>query len=76
MIPPSMVMLVYGIIGDVSIGKLFIAGFIPGFMIAGLFSGYILIRCLISPELAPRADDHYTWRTASRPSPPSRPSSS
>jgi len=30
MIPPSMVMLVYGIIGDVSIGKLFIAGFIPG----------------------------------------------
>jgi C4-dicarboxylate transporter, DctM subunit len=31
-------MLVYGIIGDVSIGKLFMAGFIPGFMIAGMFS--------------------------------------
>ena len=61
MIPPSMMMLVYGIIGDVSIGKLFIAGFIPGFMIAGMFSGYILIRCLITPSLAPRADDHFTW---------------
>jgi len=62
MIPPSMVMLVYGIIGDVSIGKLFIAGFIPGFMIAFLFSAYILVRCLITPELAPRGDDSYTWR--------------
>jgi len=62
MIPPSMVMLVYGIIGDVSIGKLFMAGFIPGFMIAGMFSSYIIIRCLISPELAPKGDDVYTWR--------------
>jgi tripartite ATP-independent transporter DctM subunit len=61
MIPPSMMMLVYGIIGDVSIGKLFIAGFIPGIMIASLFSGYILIRCLITPSLAPRAEDHFTW---------------
>jgi C4-dicarboxylate transporter, DctM subunit len=62
MIPPSMVMLVYGIIGDVSIGKLFMAGFIPGFMIAGMFSTYIIVRCLISPELAPKGDDVYTWR--------------
>jgi tripartite ATP-independent transporter DctM subunit len=62
MIPPSMVMLVYGIIGDVSIGKLFIAGFIPGFMIAFLFSAYIFLRCLIHPELAPRGSEHYTWR--------------
>ncbi|MCX5858116.1 MAG: TRAP transporter large permease subunit, partial [Deltaproteobacteria bacterium] len=62
MIPPSMMMLVYGIIGDVSIGKLFIAGFIPGFMIAFLFSAYILIRCLITPSLAPRGDDRYSWK--------------
>ena len=62
MIPPSMMMLVYGIIGDVSIGKLFIAGFIPGFMIAFLFSAYILIRCLITPSLAPRGEDHYSWK--------------
>ncbi len=62
MIPPSMMMLVYGIIGDVSIGKLFIAGFIPGFMIAFLFSAYILIRCLITPSLAPRGEERYTWK--------------
>jgi tripartite ATP-independent transporter DctM subunit len=62
MIPPSMVMLVYGIIGDVSIGKLFIAGFIPGFMIAFLFSAYIIIRCVINPSLAPRGDARSTWR--------------
>ncbi len=61
MIPPSMMMLVYGIIGDVSIGKLFIAGFIPGFMIAFMFCAYILIRCLVTPALAPRAEDHFTW---------------
>ena len=62
MIPPSMMMLVYGIIGDVSIGKLFIAGFIPGFMMAFMFSGYILLRCLISPELAPRGAERYSWK--------------
>jgi len=62
MIPPSMVMLVYGIIGDVSIGKLFIAGFVPGIMIALLFSGYIFIRCLITPELAPRGSELHTWK--------------
>jgi tripartite ATP-independent transporter DctM subunit len=62
MIPPSMVMLVYGIIGDVSIGKLFIAGFLPGFMIAFLFSAYIIVRCIINPSLAPRGDARHTWR--------------
>jgi tripartite ATP-independent transporter DctM subunit len=62
MIPPSMMMLVYGIIGDVSIGKLFIAGFIPGFMIAFMFSGYITLRCLISPELAPASAERHTWK--------------
>ncbi len=61
MIPPSMMMLVYGIIGDVSIGKLFIAGFIPGFMIASMFSAYIMSRCLITPALSPKADDHHSW---------------
>jgi tripartite ATP-independent transporter DctM subunit len=62
MIPPSMVMLVYGIIGDVSIGKLFIAGFLPGFMIAFLFSAYIIVRCMINPSLAPRGGVRHTWR--------------
>lgn len=62
MIPPSMMMLVYGIIGDVSIGKLFIAGFIPGFMIAFMFSAYILTRCLITPSLAPAGEELHSWK--------------
>ena len=62
LIPPSMMMLVYGIIGDVSIGKLFIAGVIPGFMLAGIFSLYIMVRCLITPSMAPAGAEHHTWR--------------
>nr|WP_281432292.1 TRAP transporter large permease subunit [Desulfatitalea alkaliphila] len=62
LIPPSMMMLVYGIIGDVSIGKLFIAGIVPGALIALLFSGYILVRSLINPSLAPAGADRYTWK--------------
>ena len=62
LIPPSMMMLVYGIIGDVSIGKLFIAGILPGALIALLFSGYILLRSLFNPKLAPAGADRYTWK--------------
>ncbi len=61
LIPPSMMMLVYGIIGDVSIGKLFIAGVIPGLMLAALFSLYIVVRCLITPSLAPAEAERHTW---------------
>jgi tripartite ATP-independent transporter DctM subunit len=61
LIPPSMVMLVYGIVADVSIGKLFIAGIIPGLILAITFSGYVIVRCLLNPELAPRGDLSYTW---------------
>lgn len=61
LIPPSMVMLVYGIVADVSIGKLFIAGVIPGVILAAGFSGYVVIRCLLNPALAPRSDLAYTW---------------
>ncbi len=61
LIPPSMMMLVYGIIGDVSIGKLFIAGVIPGFMLAGIFSAYIMVRCLITPSMAPAGAECHSW---------------
>ncbi|MBU1181659.1 MAG: TRAP transporter large permease subunit [Proteobacteria bacterium] len=61
MIPPSMMMLVYGIIGEVSIGKLFIAGIIPGLMLASVFSLYIMGRCLINPGLAPAGADRHSW---------------
>lgn len=61
LIPPSMIMLVYGIVADVSIGKLFIGGVIPGIMLATAFSGFVFIRCLLKPELAPRGETKHTW---------------
>lgn len=61
LIPPSMMMLVYGMLADVSIGKLFIAGFIPGILIALVFSGYIALRCVMNPQLAPASKSKYTW---------------
>jgi len=61
LIPPSMMMLVYGIMADVSIGKLFIAGFIPGVLIALVFSGYVIIRCMRNPSLAPESASSYSW---------------
>ena len=61
LVPPSMMMLVYGIIGNVSIGRLFIAGILPGILIAALFSSYISIRCLLNPSLAPARAEAYSW---------------
>ena len=62
MIPPSMPMLMYGIISGVSIGQLFVAGLFPGLIMAALFSGYIIIRCRYNPSLAPTTGEHFTWR--------------
>ena len=61
MIPPSMMMLVYGILADVSIGKLFIAGVIPGLILSVCFSGFVVLRCIGNPKLAPQSDLVYTW---------------
>ena len=61
LIPPSMMMLVYGIVSGVSIGKLFIAGILPGILLASLLILYFVVRCLINPDLAPGSDEKYTW---------------
>jgi len=53
MIPPSIVMVVYGFITDQSIGKLLIAGIIPGLIAAAVFMVMIYIRCRLNPSLAP-----------------------
>lgn len=53
LIPPSGIMIMYAIITENSIGKLFIAGIIPGVLMIGLFSLYILIYAKIKPQVAP-----------------------
>src|SRR5690625_780193 len=54
LIPPSIVMIMYGILAEVSIARLFAAGVLPGLLVSGIFSGYIMIRALANPEAAPR----------------------
>lgn len=56
MIPPSVVFIVYGILTQQSIGKLFIAGILPGIFIAILFCIDIYIRCLKNPALGPAGE--------------------
>jgi len=53
MIPPSIVLIFYGLITETSIHALFKAAFLPGFMLATLYIIYILIRTRLSPEMAP-----------------------
>ena len=55
MIPPSIVLIFYGLTAQVSIGDLFYATIIPGLLLAGIYVAYILIRCYINPDLGPPA---------------------
>ncbi|MFS4437354.1 TRAP transporter large permease [Paracoccaceae bacterium GXU_MW_L88] len=56
MVPPSIVLIIYGLTANVSIGDLFTAAFVPGFMLAGFYIAYILIRARLNPEIAPSYD--------------------
>ena len=56
LIPPSIIMIVYGVSADVSIAKLFIAGVLPGILLAALFSGYLMAWALMNPGKVPRPD--------------------
>ena len=53
LIPPSVIMIVYGVTANVSINDLFLGGFLPGLLLATLYITYIIIRCAIHPHLAP-----------------------
>lgn len=53
MIPPSIVLIFYGLVTETSIKALFTASFIPGFMLASFFIIYIIVRTRMNPELAP-----------------------
>ena len=53
MVPPSVVLVLYGMIARQPVGHLWMAGVFPGFLLAGLFILYIAIRCKIQPHLGP-----------------------
>ncbi len=53
LIPPSVMLVVYGPMATLSVGKLFFGAFIPGFMLAGLYLAYIFVRGYLQPHLGP-----------------------
>ena len=55
LIPPSIITIVYGVSAEVGIGDLFMAGAIPGIMLATFYAGYVLLRVNLNPALAPTA---------------------
>ncbi len=62
LLPPSIIMVVYAVAAEVSILKVFIAGFLPGFLLMALFSGYIIVWALVYPEKTPKAEGNLTFR--------------
>ena len=53
LIPPSIIMIVYGVTAEVSIAQLFIGGVLPGLLLAALFSGYVVVWSLLNPRAIP-----------------------
>jgi len=57
MIPPSIILIFYGITAEVSISHLFLATVLPGLLLASLYVGYVLVRCRLDPALGPPVAD-------------------
>jgi len=74
LIPPSIIMIVYGVTAEVSITRLFIAGVVPGLMLAGLFMGYTIVWALIHPERIPPPDRSMRIPNSGKTLPAGRPS--
>jgi tripartite ATP-independent transporter DctM subunit len=61
LIPPSLMMIIFGSITRLSIGKLFFGGFIPGFICTAIYTCYILLRSYFQPHYGPRIAEKVTW---------------
>ncbi len=57
LIPPSIMLIIYGPVAWISVGKLFMAAFMPGFLLSGLYILYIAIRAYLQPSIAPSVAD-------------------
>ena len=62
LIPPSIIMILYGAMAEVSVGKLFIGGILPGILMCIIFMAYIFIRSLFQKSIAPPTQDRYTLK--------------
>ncbi|GAB6261435.1 TRAP transporter large permease [Photobacterium sp. 53610] len=66
MLPPSIVLIIYGLTASVSIGDLFKAAFLPALMLALMYIGYVLVRCKMNPALAPLPTEEELAEDAAR----------
>ena len=64
LIPPSVLLIIWGLFAEISVGKLFAGGLLPGLLLSALFITYILIRCHFNPNLGPSLppEERATWR--------------
>jgi C4-dicarboxylate transporter DctM subunit len=61
LIPPSIILIVYGVATEESIARLFIAGIVPGIMLVVLFMGYVVLWALLNPRKQPREEGTVRW---------------
>ena len=62
LIPPSIILIVYGLLAETSIGRLYVAGVIPGLLMMLCFMGVIFVFAKIRPAMAPQPTEIVTWR--------------
>ncbi|MCB2190790.1 MAG: TRAP transporter large permease subunit [Deltaproteobacteria bacterium] len=62
LIPPSIIMIIYGTMAEVSVGKLFMGGLIPGILLALIFCVYILVRSALNSKLGPPVEELFSFR--------------
>ena len=62
LLPPSIIMVVYAVAAEVSILKVFLAGFLPGLLLMALFSGYLIVWAWLNPGKTPKEETRYTLR--------------
>jgi C4-dicarboxylate transporter DctM subunit len=62
LIPPSIILIVYGVATEQSIARLFVAGILPGLMLISLFAGYVAVRAWMNPNLIPPIEETFSFK--------------
>lgn len=62
LIPPSIMLIVYGVVSQQSISRLFMAGVLPGLMLIALFMGYVMLRAVLDPDKTPVETEHLSLK--------------
>ncbi len=64
LIPPSVMLIVYGMVDNTSIGQLYAGAFLPGFLLSGLYILYVTIRCYLNPKMGPPVpkEERLDWK--------------